>query len=113
MTNNYHDRFYVWKRVDESFSDDNLPLLDQAWPKDQIDVDHGVGVRVSEMHDGAPMFRFHHSLHMPTLAFCFKARAPYLAAGSYVGQRLWVWDLHTGKLVEDYDSEYLVSSGKI
>ncbi|KAG0147315.1 hypothetical protein CROQUDRAFT_656236 [Cronartium quercuum f. sp. fusiforme G11] len=103
VTNTHHESFHVWKRIDDSFH--NVPSPTEAWPPDQASFVYHAGIAVCEMRDSAPMFRFHHNLHMPVAAFCFKARSPYLAAGSFWGQRIYVWDLNTGQLVEQYDTE--------
>lgn len=106
VTNWRHQCFQVWKRIEGAF-EGTVPAQDEPWPYRRIEYadmqqDEDTSL-ILEERDSCPIFKFHCYLNMPIPAFCFKARAPYLAAGSYLGQRIYVWDLETGKLVEEYD----------
>ncbi|KAH9813832.1 hypothetical protein DFH28DRAFT_325148 [Melampsora americana] len=106
VTNCRHHRFQVWKRIEGAF-EGAVPAQDEPWPNRTIEHEHvhqnQEASFMIEERDTSPMFKFHCFLDMPIPAFCFKARAPYLAAGSYLGQRIYVWNLETAKLVEEYD----------
>ncbi|EGG09805.1 uncharacterized protein MELLADRAFT_103909 [Melampsora larici-populina 98AG31] len=106
VTNCHRHRFQVWKRIEGAF-DSAVPAQDEPWPYARIAYQgmqqDGEASLIVEERDSSPIFTFHCYLDMPIPAFCFKARAPYLAAGSYLGQSIYVWNLETGKLVEEYD----------
>lgn len=102
VTNNHGNRFNVWQRIGAAFT---IPVPVPSSHEDQFPtILHGDEINPSQLYKSAPMFAFRHSLLPPAAASCFKARSPFLAAASYVAHAIYIWNLESGTLVEEYNS---------
>ncbi|KAI8450429.1 hypothetical protein BY996DRAFT_6417367 [Phakopsora pachyrhizi] len=103
VTTNSRNQFLVWKRQDEAFKSE-CPRQSTETGFEFRDLKDDRGSVIGwETFNCSPMFKLFWTLEMPQATYCFKARAPYLVAGSLGAQEVYVWNLETGKIVEQYD----------
>lgn len=85
--------FQVWKRIEGALRWSNFSAQGEPWPRNRMQqhetLANGEETYCAEEQDSSPMFKYHCCLIMPMPRYCFKARAPYLAARSYRGQRVY------------------------